>query len=257
MKPGATTQRAQHWLFTGSTGSGKTFTMRQVLTRYLKKAERLVIVNSSEELAEFARHREVVDNAKLERDYSPEQLAALIRRHGSVHFEVAAGEPKRVKAFMNALGEACMLLGQLGAQGCKVLLVIDECQNYVSTKVFSRGMRRVYTEGRKFGIHTMQGTQQFAGTGGEIIDMTMKRMISVLVVCPLDEQNERDRIMATYPELPNPGGLKFPNPEAGRAGEYIIRDRLSRRALRVRVDPGGRRWAVPLAGPLPPKRSAA
>ena len=148
-----------------------------------------------------------------------------------------------------------MSLGQLGAAGCKCLLVLVECQNFISAKVFSRGMRRVYTEGRKFGVHTMQDTQQFAGAGGEVIDMTAKRMMSVLVVCPLDEQNERDRIMSTYPELPNPGGLRFPNPEQGRAGEYIVRDRLSRRALRVRVEPGGRRWAVPLAGPLPPKRS--
>ena len=85
--------------------------------------------------------------------------------------------------------------------------------------------------------------------------MTAKRMVSVLVVCPLDEKNERERVVATYPELPNPGGLRFPNPEQKRAGEYIVRDRLSRRALQVRVEPGGRRWAVPLAGPLPPQRS--
>lgn len=249
-------QRAYHWLFIGGSGSGKTYTLRLVLREYARKADYMVTVNSSQQLAEFARARVVLDIPALERDWEPAQLAGIIRKAGAVHFEVSPGaDPKRIRAFMDALGHACMSLGTLGTARCRLLLVIDECQNYLSQKVYGQGMRRVHSEGRKYGIHTAQATQQLAGQGGATsVDMTVRRMVSVLVVCPLDEKAERDRVVATWPELPDPGGLALPDPATGRAGEYIVRDRVQRRAVRVRVDAQGRRWAENLlGGPSPPK----
>lgn len=250
-------RRAYHWLILGGTGSGKTFTARAILRRYAKKPDYLVIVNSSQQLAEFARHRAVVDIPALEREWTVRELAHLIRQQGAVHFEVSpGGDPKRISAFMDALGNACMALGRLGTNRCYLLLVIDECQNYVSQKVFSRGMRRVYAEGRKYGVDTVNITQQLTGQGGHALDMTVRRMVSVLVVCPMDEQAERARVVATWPELIDPGTLAFPDPRTRRPGEYMVRDRGSRRAALVRVDARGRRYAVPLTAgsPEPPRR---
>ena len=248
-------RRAYHWLILGGTGSGKTYTGRAVLRRYAKKADYLVVVNSSSQLAEFARRRVVVDIPALERDWDARTLAKQIRAAGAIHYEVSAGgDPKRISAFMDALGNACMALGKLGTNRCHVLLVIDECQNYVSQKVFSRGMRRVYSEGRKFGVDTVNLTQQLAGQGGDMLDMTVRRMVSVLIVCPMDEEAERTRVVRTWPELRDPGSLAFPDPRTGRPGEYQVRDRGSRRAGLVRVSPTGRRHFVPLTGsPAPPE----
>ncbi|MEF2280383.1 AAA family ATPase [Deinococcus sp. YIM 134068] len=250
-------RRAYHWLILGGTGSGKTFTARQIVRQYVRKPDFVVIVNSSSQLAEFARRRVVVDMSALDRDWTPRELAATIRQHGAVHFEVSPGaDPKRLQAWMDALGNACMALGRLGTDRCHVLLIVDEAQNYLSQKVFARGMRRVFAEGRKFGVDCLAITQQLAGQGGDMIDMTVRRMVSVLVVCPMDEEAERQRVMRTWPELRDPGILAFPDPATGRPGEYMVRDRGSRRAVLVRVDSAGRRFAVPLSGSPSPPRAA-
>lgn len=240
-------RRAYHWLILGGTGSGKTYTARALLRRYVKKPDFVVLVNSSQQLREFARVGVVVNIPALERGFTASQLAALIRKHGAVHFEVSpGGDPKQIQAFMDALGNACMALGRINTARCHVLLVIDECQNYISQKVFSRGMRRVYAEGRKYGVDTINITQQLAGVGGDMLDMTVRRMISILIVCPMDEQAERNRVVSAWPELVDPGTLSMPDPATRRPGEYQVRDRGSRRAVRVTVDRAGRRWARPL-----------
>lgn len=249
-------QRAYHWLIVGGTGGGKTFTMTQLCRAYMRKARYVVLVNSSEELSEFARHHVVIDDAALERDHDPRQLARLIHRYGAVHFEVTPGDPKRVAAFMDALGTAVMSLGLIKTPHCRVFMVMDECQNWISGKVWSKGMRRVFTEGRKYGIHTMSGTLQFSGQGNEIISMTAKKMMTVLVICPMDEENEREKLMRTYPDLPNPEGLTFPDPKTGRPGGRLVRDRITRRAVMVKVSPEGKAYAVAVVGDLPKRRAA-
>lgn len=249
-------RRAYHWLIIGGTGSGKTTLAREILRAYVKKPDFLVVVNSSEQLSEFTRRRVLVDTLALDQDWTAAQLVALVRRWRAVHFEVSpAADPKRIQAFMDALGAACMALGTLDTDRCRVLLVIDEAPNYLSQKVFCRGMRRVYAEGRKFGVDTLVITQQLAGVGGDILDMTVKRMVSVVAVCGMDERNECARVVSYWPELRDPSGLAFPDPVRGLPGEYQIRDRLTRRAALLRVDPRTRRrYAVPLhaGGPAPP-----
>lgn len=247
-------RRAYFWLFLGTTGSGKTTEATTVIRQYVKKPKYFVAVNSSEQLAEFARVRVVISSADLERNWTARELAEMIRRAGAIHFEVSPGaDPKRIKAWMDALGAACMLLGQPGTDRCILLLVIDEASNYLSREVFSRGMRRVVAEGRKFGIDGIFILQQLTGVGGDALDMTVRRMVNVLVVCGMDEPNECARVVATWPELRDPSTLRMPDPERGIPGEYQIRDRLTRRAALIRVDPStGRRHAVPLLAPTGP-----
>ncbi|MFB9994486.1 hypothetical protein ACFFLM_21245 [Deinococcus oregonensis] len=263
-------RRPYHWLVIGGTGSGKTYLARQIIRVYAKKPDYIIVVNSSKQLREFARHHEVVDIAALEAGFTTRELYVLIKRHGAVHFEVSpGGDEKDIRRFMDCLGNAAMELGRLETNRCMVLMVLDECQNYVGKKVFSRGMKRVYSEGRKFGVDTVNITQQLAGDG-DTIHMTVRRMISVLVVCPMDEEAERDRIQRTWSELRDPGELAFPDPKTHRPGEYMVRDRGSRRACIVRVDARGKRYTEPLfradqrpapkrrrGGPAPPKRRAA
>lgn len=250
-------RRAYFWLVIGSSGSGKTTVARSIIRRYARKPDFLVLVNSSQQLAEFARERVIITTDDLAGKWDARQLAAQIRRAGAIHFEVSpGGEPKEIKAFMDALGNACMLLGQLGTTRCRLLLVVDEASNYLTQETFSRGMRRVVSEGRKYGIDGLFILQQLTAQGGEALSRTLRRMVSVLVVCPMDERVERRRVVETWPELMDPGELAMPNPAQKRGGEYMVRDRIERRAAVVRVDPRtGRRYAVPLlrVGIGPPK----
>lgn len=253
-------RRSFFWLLIGTTSSGKTTTARTILKHYLPKPDHLVIVNSSSELSEFARHHVFISMAALKREWTAQQLRALIKRHGAVHFEISPGADKKdLKAFMGALGEAIMSLGRLGTKRCRVFFVVDEAANYLSKATLADGTRRIFSEGRKFGIDGMVILQQLTGESANRLDMDVRRMVSILVVHPMDEPVECARVVKTWPQLRNPAELKMPDPDKGLPGEYMIRDRYSRRALMIRRDDRtGKRYAVPLVlsgGPAPPERS--
>lgn len=250
-------RRGYFWLIIGTTGSGKTTTATEILRPYVRKPQYIAIVNSTEQLAEFARVRVVVSSTDLEREWTTAGIKALLRKHRAVHFEVSpGGEPKRIRAWMDALCGACMELGRVGTKRCEVLLVIDEASNYLGRDTFARNTRRVYAEGRKYGVDVLAIIQQLTGTGGDTLHMTVRRMTNILVVHPMDEPNECARVVQTWPELRNPAELKMPDPARKTPGEYQIRDRQTRRAALLRVDASGRRREMPLTlgGPSPPGR---
>lgn len=249
-------RRAYFWLLIGTTGSGKTTTARTILKKYLPKPDFLVVVNSSSELAEFCRKRIDIDSRALEREWKAEELARIIRQFGAVHLEVTGGgEPKRIRAFMDALGHACMLLGRKGAKRTRLLLVVDEAANYLSRATFAPGTRRVFAEGRKYGIDALVILQQLTGPGGDALDITVRRMQNIILVHPMSEPVECKRVTEVWPQMLDPRHLAMPSPEHGRAGEYQIYDRYSGKTALVRVASNGKRYAVPLTlpgGPGPP-----
>lgn len=256
-------RRAYVWLILGGMGSGKTYQARMILNEYVKKPDYIAIVNTTNQLIEYARFREVVDIAALKRGYTVAQLKALLRRWGSVHFEVSTGADYKLRQrFMDNLGQACMGLGRQPTNRCHVLLVIDECQNFISKRIMAdcEGMRRVLSEGRKFGVDTLLITQQLSGTGAHLIDMDIRRMMNILVICNMDEPNECDAVLSTWPELRDPSQLRPPDPKRKRPSEFMVRDRNNKRALIVRVSSrangGWKRRSEPLAGRTgPPRRN--
>jgi hypothetical protein len=232
----------QNWLILGSSGSGKTFYLNQVLDEFKKHVRYLVIINSSKQLQQHCAHHEYVSNADLDKQYDPEILANLIRAKGSIHFEVAA--TRKAKSFLNSLAEAIMSLGVFEAEALQCLVVVDECQNYVSKQCYSDGWNRIETEGRKFGVGCIKATQNITSTGQMAIETDAVKQVTRLVIFPLSEVNQRKRILEWYPEMPDPGDLKMPDLKNGHGPEYMIRDRPTGRALRATRQPNGDRIPV-------------
>ena len=234
-------------LICGSSGSGKSTHLRALVSRMADRARYTVVVNTSRELADLADHREFVDNAQAARSFRPADLAGYIRHYRRVHFEIAAADPRPL---LNALGEACMSLGRYDAAGCEVLLVVDECQAFLSKRNITPGMIRVETEGRKYGVVPVKATQQLASSGVDTIDHVSIRQARQIFVFPLSEINERERIARTFPELPDSGGLLFPDPAHGFGPEYLAMDRPTGRGYRVTRRPDGTRYAAPVGAGL-------
>ncbi|GEM45313.1 ATP-binding protein [Deinococcus cellulosilyticus] len=232
----------QNWLILGSSGSGKTYYLNMLLEEFRSHVRYLVVVNSTRQLQQHCAHHEYVSNADLDKQYSPEMLANLIRAKGSIHFEVAPS--KKAKAFLNSLSEAVMSLGVFEAESLQVLVVVDECQNYVSKQCYSEGWNRIETEGRKFGIGVMKATQNITSTGQTAIEPDAVKQVTRLVVFPLSEVNQRRRILEWYPEMTDPGDLKMPDLANGWGPEYLIRDRPTGRADRLTRQPDGSRIPV-------------
>lgn len=234
-------------LLLGSSGCGKSTYLDALLTGLVPKARYVVVLNTTSELSKFALHREFVNNERAARPYDPKALAAFIRHYQRVHFEVAARDPS---PFLDALGEALMLLGVYESPHCEVLFVTDESHIFKSKRLMRRtpGMARVHTEGRKFGLIPIDATQQMASSGDDTIDHVVIRMARQVIVFPLQELNERQRVKAMYPELPDTGDLAFPEPERGWGPEYLIVDRPSGRKLRITRRADGSRHAVQIGG---------
>lgn len=231
-------RQAGNWLVVGSSGSGKSHYLNDLLTAYTGRYRYLVVVNASNELSEHCAHSEYVGLEKLSRAYSPEGLAALIRTHGSVFFELA---PTGAEAFLDTLGEAVMSLGEYDTDECQVLLVLDEARHWVTKGAMPAGLERCEAEGRKYGIDIIKATQRLGSSSQDTIDLAAVAQVTRVVIFPLAELNQRRRLMEMFPDLPDSATLKRPVPEKGWGGEYLVWDVLAGRGACVRRGPDGSR----------------
>ncbi|HEX2865355.1 MAG TPA: hypothetical protein VHN99_12360 [Deinococcales bacterium] len=239
-------RQAGNWLIIGSSGSGKSYYLDRLLAAYAGRYRYLVVINTTSQLAEHCRHREYVPLDKLGLPYDPAKLADLIRRHGSVHFELAPGDA--AEGFLDRLGQAVMLLGEYETAECRVLVVMDEARYWVKKGAMPAGLERCEAEGRKFGVDIIKATQRLGSTGADTVDLAAVNQITRLVVFPMAELNLRERVQKMFPELPDPSSLRRPDPAANRGGEYLVWDCLTNRGARIELTADGRRACVPLNG---------
>lgn len=221
-------RNAENWLIIGSSGSGKSYFLKMLLNATIRRYQYRVCVNSSEQLAELYAHREFVSFDELETPRDPAKIAELIKHYRSVHFEVATGKTQR---FMDALGQACMLLGRTNATTGVVQVVVEEAINYLPKWSMPRGFARIEAEGRKYGVDVVKITQRLGASGREALDHACITNATRLAIFPLTEPNDRQRVSNNWPMLPDPGTLQFP--ATNRGGEYLIYDRLRGQGVKV------------------------
>ncbi len=129
----------RNMLIVGASGSGKSHWVDHDLLPAMEGRYRyMVIINTTEELANHCAHREYVGEEQQTVAYSKEAIADLIRHHKTVHFEVAPGE--NCTAFLETLGEALWTLGKYGTEFTEVLVVFDETHLFLPKRNMPRAM---------------------------------------------------------------------------------------------------------------------
>ena len=239
-------RQANNWLVVGASGSGKTHYIQQLVTALEGRYRHLVVVSPDNTLADRCRHHEEVGLDRLQQKYDPAKIAELVRHYRAVHFEITPGP---TEAFLDVLGQACMLLGQKGATDCRVLLVVLEARNYLAKNTVgaSSGMGRVEAEGRRYGVDVIKETQRLQSTGADALDKVATYYATRVVVCPISDLRTRERVQEEWP-LPDPGELARPDVGKGWGGEYFVYDVLTGNGARIRRDPAGARYTEPLGG---------
>lgn len=239
-------------LILGSSGSGKSEYLKRVILAYQDRAEFRVMLNTSREMRELFAHSEVLTMEDEGKTYAPEKLAALIRHHGSVHFECAAGP--QIAGFVEALCQALFLLGEYDADRLICVLFGDEIQRFFpkggsGIQPMPPAAVRLETEGRKYGLGVVKATQNLTNPDGLGLSIhALKQLTSVTVFC-LVELNQQERVMRLFPAIPNPGQLRRPDRAKGHPPECVVLDVQLGRVLRVNVDPAtGARTASWLIG---------
>lgn len=228
-------------LVCGSSGSGKSHWVDQDLLPSMEGRYRhLVMINTTEELSQHCNHREYVGEEEQQRAYSPEAIAELIRFHKKVHFEVAAGE--NCKAFLETLGKALWLLGKYNTDVTEVLVVFDETHLFLAKKSMPSAFGRIETEGRKFGFDIIKITQTLQSTTGDTLSHLAIKQVNVLVVFQMADFNDRRRIQALFPTIPDPE--TFARPDDGGLPEYAVRDTKRGKTCVIRRDDHGGRVAL-------------
>lgn len=233
-------RQAFNMFITGASGSGKTTYLHEVIRAGKNRCLFDICVNTSRQLSEFYTHRYYLGSEQLSKRYDPAKLADLIRAQRSIHFEVAPGDG--VYEFMDSLGQACMSLGQFETRYGLVRITVDEAQNFLPKHNMPPGMKRVEAEGRKFGVDIIKVTPVFGSTGDDTVDSAAYKQATRVAIFPMGEQRQRERVMQTWPEIPDPGTFKYPDPQTKRPGEYAVYDRLTGRGVVARLAPDGSRY---------------
>lgn len=223
----------RNMLVCGSSGSGKSHWVdKDLLPAMSGRYRHMVIINTTEELSSHCAHREYVGEEQQKRAYSPEAIAELIRFHKTVHFEVAAGE--NCKAFLETLGQALWTLGVYNTEYTEVLVVYDETHLFLPKKAMPSSMARLETEGRKFGFDLVKITQTLQSPTGDTLSHLAIKQVNVLVVFNMSDFNDRKRIQALFPDLPDPSS--FARPDDGGLPEYAVRDSKRGKTVVIRRD---------------------
>jgi hypothetical protein len=241
--------QAPVFMAVGQMGSGKSHYVREILAHYIANnlAPLVVILNTTEELAEYAAHCEVFDLDRLERGYTAAAIADLMRLHKRTHFEIA-DYGKDMEPFLEQFWTAVKSLGTFNADGCTVLLVVDESHVFLSKEVFNRPAKVLCTESRKFGVHICLSTQKLASTSRYTIHQLALNAVNVWAVFPTSEPNNRKTIENTvHHAIPDPASFAMPDPGGGLGPEYLIVNRLQNTRGMIRRQPDGSRTLNPLA----------
>lgn len=232
----------------GQMGSGKSHFIREVLTDYCERdlAPLIVILNTTEELSEFAHHREVFNLERLERGYSAQAIADLIRHHKRVHFLVP-DYGKDMEPFLAQFWTAIQSLGTFNADGCTIFLVVDESHVFFAKDLFNRPAKILCTESRKFGVHMALSTQKLASTTQYTIHQMALNAVNIWAVFPTGEPNNRKTIEGTIQAgIPDPALYAMPDPDEGWGPEYLIVNRLKNVRGMVKRNPDGTRTLTTL-----------
>lgn len=227
-------------LVCGSSGSGKSHWVdKELLPGMDGRYRHMVMINTTEELSHHCHHREYVGEEQQLKAYSVEGIADLIRFHKKVFFEVAAGD--NCKAFLETLGKALWTLGKYNTDVTEVLVVYDETHLFLAKKSMPSSMARLETEGRKFGFDLVKITQALQSTTGETLSHLAIKQVNVLVVFNMADFNDRKRIQALFPSIPDPE--TFARPDDGGPPEYAVRDAKRGKTVVIRRDGQGGRVA--------------
>lgn len=208
-------------LVVGASGSGKSHWVdKNLLPAMVGRYKHLVIINTTEELSHHCAHREYVGEAEQQKSYDPDAIAALIRHHGSVHFETAPGQFCR--AFLETLGKALWSLGRYKTELTECLVVLDETHLFLPKRDMPASFARLETEGRKFGFSLIKITQTMQSATGDTLSHLAIKQVNVLAVFNMADYNDRKRVMALFSGLPDPES--FARPDGGGLPEYAVRD---------------------------------
>lgn len=212
----------RNMLVCGSSGSGKShFVDKDLLPAMEGRYRHLVVINTTEELSGHAHHREYVGEEQQKVAYDVGAIAALIRHHRRVHFEVAPGE--NCLAFLETLGEALWTLGAYNTEHTECLVVFDETHLFLPKRAMPKSFGRLETEGRKFGFDLIKITQTLQSPTGDTLSHLAIKQVNVLVVFQMSDFNDRKRIQALFPSIPDPEGFARPDDGQGLP-EYAVRD---------------------------------
>ncbi len=232
-------RQAGNWLLVGASGTGKTHFLRSLVPEYKRRVQYGVIINSTKQLSQFANHREYVSLEAQKQHYSPGKIAALIRRHKWVHFEVAPMEGKEKLAFLNAIYEAVFSLGVEETSRCEIVVIVDEARLYLTKNAMPFWAKRCEAEGRKFGIDLVKADQRYGSKDADVIDHAAVVQITRLVVFGATEPNQRARLQTMIPMMPDPIDLERPVPKKGWGGDYVVSDYVRGESVLFKRDPNG------------------
>lgn len=215
----------------GSSGSGKSHWLdKELLPAFENRFRYKVVINTTSELREHCKHYEYVNEEQQIKEYDIDQLAELIKYHGSVFFEVPAGE--YCSKFLESLGKALWTLGKYETKYTEVLIITEEAHNYFSKREMPKSFARIEAEGRKHGFSIIKVTQTLQSQTGETISHLAIKQSNVLAVFNMSDFNDRKRIKSLFPQLPDPADLA--RPDDGGAPEYAVRDSKRGRSIVVK-----------------------
>jgi hypothetical protein len=229
-------RQAGNWLIVGASGTGKTFFLQSLVPEYKRRVPLGVVINSTKQLSQFCDHKEYVSLERQKQRYAPDKLAALIRRHGWVHFEVAPMEGKDKLAFLESLYEAVFSLGVEETDHCEIVVIVDEARLYLTKRQMPFWAKRCEAEGRKFGIDLVKADQRYGSADADVVDHSAVVQITRLLVFGASEGNQRKRLMTMIPTMPDPITFERPVTTKGWGGDYVVSDYVRGASVMVKRD---------------------
>jgi hypothetical protein len=209
---------------TGSSGAGKSHYIKTILPFLKTKTRYLVVLNTSKQLSQFCNKTEYIGEDEVKRRFDPKKIAEVIKKCGSLHVELLAEESAQ---FLEALALAIWSFGVFESEKLQILVVVDECDNFLSREAITKTWRRLEKEGRKYGIGIIKASQQLASPGADTIHSVVRRQARFFVIFTLSDDAERARIMRLASGIPDPGELLMPDLVEGLPPEYLVYNKIS------------------------------
>ncbi len=168
-------------LIVGKSGSGKTYFLKNLIRKTVKKDDIAVWISSLPQDIDFS------DTITINRtDISYEKLLGAYEHLGVVYGMLTNDE---IQEQMDKLALCLWNLSSRIPASKHIYLIIDEAYDYYNKIKHSKQLERLIRAGRKNGISIIMATQQIID-----LDLTFLKQCSYLVVFALSESNDLNKV---------------------------------------------------------------